>query len=80
MARWSAAELARIGADDWTAADADSYAALAARLAAQAPHQDRAALRARVAASSLCDLPGHALAYERLYRALWRKWCAKKVA
>ena len=80
MARWSAAELARIGADDWTAADADSYAALAARLAAQAPHQDRAALRARVAASALCDLPGHALAYERLYRALWRKWCAKKAA
>jgi protein O-GlcNAc transferase len=77
MARWSAAELARIGADDWTAADADSYAALAVRMAAQAPHQDRAALRARVAASALCDLPGHARAYERLYRALWRRWCAK---
>ena len=76
MARWSGAELARIGADDWVAGDVASYAALAARLAAQAPQQDRWALRARVAASALCDLPGHARAYERLYRALWRRWCA----
>jgi predicted O-linked N-acetylglucosamine transferase (SPINDLY family) len=76
MARWTAALLARIGAADWAADDAAGFAALAARLAVAAPHQDRPALRARVAASALCNLQRHARDYERLYRALWRRWCA----
>lgn len=76
MSRWTAALLARIGANDWAADDDAGYADLAARLAAAAPSQDRPALRARVAASALCNLQRHARDYERLYRALWRRWCA----
>lgn len=76
MARWTSALLARIGAANWAADDEAGFAALAARLAAAAPHQDRPALRARVAASALCNLQRHARDYERLYRALWRRWCA----
>jgi predicted O-linked N-acetylglucosamine transferase (SPINDLY family) len=80
MARWTAALLARIDAADWAADDDAGFADLAARLAAAAPRQDRPALRARVAASSICNLSRHARDYERLYRALWRRWCASQQA
>ena len=80
MARWTAALLARIGAAGWAADDDAGYVDLAVRLAAAAPVQDRPALRARVAASALCDLQRHARDYERLYRALWRRWCAAQHA
>jgi predicted O-linked N-acetylglucosamine transferase (SPINDLY family) len=80
MARWTAALLARIGAADWAADDEAGYADIAARLAAAAHRQDRPALRARVAASTICNLERHARDYERLYRALWRRWCAAQHA
>jgi predicted O-linked N-acetylglucosamine transferase (SPINDLY family) len=77
MSRWAAAVLARIGRPEWTAGDEAGYAERAAELAAVAAGQDRAGLRARVQASALCDLGRHARDYERLYRALWRRWCAR---
>ncbi|MBL8807314.1 MAG: tetratricopeptide repeat protein [Rhodospirillales bacterium] len=73
--RWTAAMLARVHREEWCASDVEGFARIAARLAAEAPHQDRAALRATVAASSLCDLEGQARAYERLYRAMWARAC-----
>jgi protein O-GlcNAc transferase len=76
-ARWAAVVLIRIGRPDWVASDEAGYAALARRLAAQAPAQDRPGLRADLAESSICDGPGHARDYERLYRALWRRWCRR---
>ena len=75
MSRWATAVLARIDRLEWAAADEAGYARIAAGLAAVAAGQDRAALRARVQASALCGLGRHARDYERLYRALWRRWC-----
>jgi predicted O-linked N-acetylglucosamine transferase (SPINDLY family) len=77
MARWAAAVLTRIGRPDWAADDATGFAVLARRLADAAPAQDRAGLRAAVAGSPICDGPRHARDYERLYRALWRRWCRR---
>ncbi len=77
MARWAAAVLTRIGRPHWVAGDEAGYAALARRLADGAPAQDRAGLRAVLAGSTVCDGPGHARDYERLYRALWRRWCRR---
>jgi predicted O-linked N-acetylglucosamine transferase (SPINDLY family) len=77
MARWAAAVLARIGRPQWAAEDEAGYAVLARRLADEAPAQDRAGLRAVLAGSAVCDARGHARDYERLYRALWRRWCRR---
>ena len=40
----------------------------------------RHALRGLVAGSPLCDGRGKARQVERLYRALWRRWCRRQVA
>ena len=37
----------------------------------------RAGLRDRVAASPLCDGRAKARQVERIYRALWRRWCRR---
>ena len=80
LQRWTAAMLARAGFSDWCASDDASFARIAAELAATAASQDRASVRAKVEKSTLCDLPGQARAYERLYRAMWRRWCAANAA
>ncbi|MBI3506082.1 MAG: hypothetical protein HY059_14675 [Proteobacteria bacterium] len=77
MSRWAFAVLSRIGRPEWAATDEAGFASVAAGLARAAASQDRAALRAAVQHSSLCDLPRHARDYERLYRTLWRRWCRK---
>ncbi|MBI1244970.1 MAG: hypothetical protein GC202_08185 [Alphaproteobacteria bacterium] len=77
MSRWASAVLARIDRARWAAADEAEFAHIAAELANVAPVQDRADLRARVAASALCDSARHARDYERVYRALWRRWCSR---
>ncbi len=77
MSRWALAVLSRIGRQEWAAPDEAGFARIAAALAAAAPAQDRAALRAAVQHSALCDLPRHARDYERVYRALWRRWCRR---
>jgi predicted O-linked N-acetylglucosamine transferase (SPINDLY family) len=73
--RWTAAILARARREEWCADDIDGFAETAAMLARKAPSQDRAAQRAAIAASSICDLRGQARAYERLYRAMWTRAC-----
>ena len=77
VARWSGSMLAKIGALDWLARSADEYVAIAARLAGNPDElgRVRAGLRARVAASPLCDGPRAARYFERALRAMWRRWC-----
>jgi predicted O-linked N-acetylglucosamine transferase (SPINDLY family) len=75
--RWSTGLLARIGRRDLAAEDDPAFVALAAREAANARFQDRAALREAVRGSVLCDGKRQARDFERVYRALWRRWCAR---
>ncbi len=74
---WTSAMLARAGFPQWCAPDDAAFGGLARELAAAVSLQDRAAVRAAVAKSALCNLAGQARGYERLYRAMWRRWCAK---
>jgi predicted O-linked N-acetylglucosamine transferase (SPINDLY family) len=70
--------LAGLGLEEYVAADIDRYVARAVALA-QAPaalNALRGTLRARMAASALCDGPRFARAVEAAYRQMWRTWCA----
>jgi len=77
LGRMSAGFLRHAGLEDLVAADADTYVALAARLAADVDGRAvlRAELRRRVADSPLCDAEAHARALVGTYRHLWRDWC-----
>jgi protein O-GlcNAc transferase len=77
VSRWSAGLLARVGRRDLVAEDDPGFVALAAREAANAKRQDREGLRLAVRNSVLCDAPRQARNFERAYRALWRRWCAR---
>jgi protein O-GlcNAc transferase len=74
--RVSASLLARIGMQDLVADDVDGYIEIASRLAADPARiaELRRNLRARMAASPLCDGPGFARSVERAYREMWRRW------
>ncbi|MCG5244093.1 tetratricopeptide repeat protein [Azospirillum doebereinerae] len=80
VSRWSAAMLKTLEMTDLIAGDKDEYVAIAARLAADLPRLSamRSGLRAQVRASPLCDGPLKARQMERLYRAVWRRWCAAR--
>jgi protein O-GlcNAc transferase len=74
-ARVGASLLTRIGAGDWIAADAPGFAGIAAALVADPAGlaRIRAGLRARLAASPLCDGARLARAVEAVYRGLWER-------
>ncbi len=69
--------LGAVGLQELIAETPDDYAAIVAQLANYPDRlaQLRAELRGRVAASPLCDARGRARQLERLYRAVWRRWC-----
>ena len=78
VARASEAILTVVGRPDLVATDADSYVSIVKALAA-----DRAALdkmhgeiRAMMEASPICDCRQFARDMVRLYRQMWRTWCA----
>lgn len=78
-ARMGASMLRSIGLPELVARDAEDYVRIAdglandtARLAAL-----RGELRARMAASPLCDAPRAARELEQVYRAMWRDWIAR---
>jgi predicted O-linked N-acetylglucosamine transferase (SPINDLY family) len=56
------------------AADAQAYVAAAARLASEAPatRSGRAAARARMAASPLCDIGHYVADLQDLFECMWR--------
>ena len=77
LGRVGASVLHQIGLDELVAVDAEGYVARAAGLAADLPRLAtlRAGLRARVAASRLCDASAYAQSFEAVLRDLWRSWC-----
>ncbi len=79
VARWSASILTAAGLPDFIAGSPNEYVAIAASAVADALRLAalREVLRGRVLASSLCDAPRMARRLERVYRALWRRWCAR---
>jgi protein O-GlcNAc transferase len=77
LGRVGASVLHQIGLDDLVANDAADYVERARALASDLPRLAalRAGLRARVAASPLCDAEGYAAALDAALRGLWRAWC-----
>jgi protein O-GlcNAc transferase len=76
--RLGAAFLSLLGLEELVAGSPRAYAEIAVRAAAEIERLApvRAALRARLAASPLCDHRAYCAAVERAYRAMWRRWCA----
>ncbi|HRF73420.1 MAG TPA: glycosyltransferase, partial [Accumulibacter sp.] len=73
VSRMGTSFLNTLGQPDWVANDAADYVAIAQRLAGVCPHwrANRAALRARMAASPLTDIGTWVLQLEALYRRMW---------
>jgi protein O-GlcNAc transferase len=78
VSRWSASILTPLGLTDLIAPSPEAYVEICARLCSDPERLValRAGLRRRVAVSPLCDAQGRARQMERIYRALWRRWCA----
>lgn len=78
VSRWSASMLRALRLDELVAGSEDAYVERAAALAGDPARLSalRAGLRDRLAASPLCDGRRRARQMERLYRAVWRRWCA----
>ena len=75
--RWSASILHTLKLDELVAGSREEYVRIAAGLAGDLRRLSglRAGLRARVVNSPLCDGKARARQVERIYRALWRRWC-----
>ena len=76
--RHSATHLHAAGLDEFIASDADDYVARVLALADDPTRlaEVKAGLRARVAASPLCDARRFGQGLNGLLRAAWRQWCA----
>jgi protein O-GlcNAc transferase len=75
--RVGASLLTQVGFTDWIASSVDEYLEIATELAAD-PNQLnelRHTLRARLAASTLCDGRAFAHKIEAAYRTMWQHWC-----
>jgi predicted O-linked N-acetylglucosamine transferase (SPINDLY family) len=72
--------LSAVGLPELIAKTPDDFVRIAVGLAKDTPRlaEVRAGLRARMAASPLCDGPGHARRYEAALRQVWRSWCASR--
>lgn len=78
VARMGASFLTTLGRPAWVAADDDAYVAAVCQLAADLPalRQGRAALRATMAASPLCDIASYAGHFQALLQTMWARHCA----
>jgi protein O-GlcNAc transferase len=81
-ARHSLSHLTNAGLAALIARGADDYVEIAVGLARDLPRlaRLRAGLRARVAASPLCDGPRFTRHLEAAYRVMWRRWCERRRA
>jgi predicted O-linked N-acetylglucosamine transferase (SPINDLY family) len=79
-ARHTLSHITVLGHPEWAADDADGYVRIAAGFAVDMPALAalRAGLRARMAASPLCDGPAFARSIEAAYRMMWRNHCASR--
>ena len=77
MSRWAASMLVRVGRANWVALDEQGYIARAAEWSGDVDGLAhlRRTLRQEVEASRLCDAGRAVRNLERVYRALWRRWC-----
>jgi protein O-GlcNAc transferase len=75
--RWTGALLRGVGREAWIAGDAEDYVARAADLVRDGERLARERLALRAALAPLTDAGKRTRQFERLYRALWRQWCAK---
>jgi protein O-GlcNAc transferase len=78
VGRWSGSILHALKLDELIATSSEDYIRIAVALAADRPRLEslRRSLRRRLATSPLCDGALRARQLERLYRAVWRRWCA----
>jgi predicted O-linked N-acetylglucosamine transferase (SPINDLY family) len=81
VGRLSASFLNPVGLGELVAATPEAFVRTAAGLARDPGRLAalRSMLRARVAASPLCDGRARARQFERLFRAAWRRWCGATV-
>jgi predicted O-linked N-acetylglucosamine transferase (SPINDLY family) len=79
LARSGLSILGAVGLQQWVAQDEADYLARAIAQASDpaALAALRSGLRARVAASALCDVGGFAAAMETQLRWMWRQWCSQ---
>lgn len=77
-ARVGVSLLRSVGLPELIGADEDAYVQIAAGLATDPARlgATRAGLRARLAASPLCDAHGFVYRWEAALRMMWREWCA----
>jgi predicted O-linked N-acetylglucosamine transferase (SPINDLY family) len=77
--RVGASLLTQAGLPELIGVNVENYVDIAAALAADPARLKslRATMRARIAASSLCDAPAFARKIETTYRALWRRLCER---
>jgi predicted O-linked N-acetylglucosamine transferase (SPINDLY family) len=80
VGRMGASFLRTLGQPNWIAQHDDDYVAAAVALAQDVAHlrQGRAALRAQMAASPLCDIDSYVLAFETLLGRMWAQQGAGK--
>jgi len=78
--RVGASLLTQMGLEDLIARDTEDYLRIAVTLADDDKRRNelRRTLRARMAASSLCNGPAFARKLEEAYRKIWRDWCARQ--
>jgi protein O-GlcNAc transferase len=78
--RWSASMLRVLKLPELVAHSPADYVAAAVRLAGDTAGLAtlRRGLRARLLNSPLCNGAGRARQIDRIYRALWRRWCAAR--
>ncbi len=82
VSRQGAAFMTALGMADWVAQTPDEYLEIAVAKAGdlQALSATRDGLRARAAASPLCDGAAFTAALESAYRDMWRDWCSRQVS
>ena len=79
VARWGISMLRRVGLSSLVAQLPSDYVQIASRLAADLPRLTamRADLRQQVANSPLCDHRRRAKQLDRVFKYMWRTWCAQ---